>query len=124
MSAVRGLKKLAALLREAQVDAAAANALRRGAEQLADTVRAELSGSGDGPHEMPRIGSGALRESISVSANGAVAVVGSISEVALFQETGTRTMPPRPFLAPAAALQGAAIAHEVGAAVVAALRGE
>lgn len=124
MSVVAGLRELAAFLREVEVDAVAASALRRGAEQLAETVRADLSGSGDGSRDVPRIVSGALRDSIGVRADGAMAVIGSTSEVALFQETGTRTDPPRPFLAPAAARQGAAIAHQVGAAVAAALRGE
>jgi hypothetical protein len=124
MSTVKGLRELAASLRGIDVDAVATSALRRGAEQLAGTVRADLSDTGGGPHDMPRMMSGALRDSISVSAAGAAAVVGSTSEVALFQETGTRTAPPRPFLAPAATRQGAAIAHDVGAAVVAAFRGE
>lgn len=124
MSMVKGLPELAALLRGIDADAVAAAALRRGAEQLAGTVRADLSDTGGNPRDLPRMVSGVLRDSIGVSAAGAAAVVGSTSEVALFQEAGTRTIPPRPFLAPAAARQAATIAHDVGAAVAAAFRGE
>ena len=55
-------------------------------------------------------------------ADGLVATVGSTSDVALYQELGTARLPPRPFLAPAAAENGDGIAQAIGQAVFDALK--
>lgn len=49
----------------------------------------------------PLLRTGGMRESIGVTVEGNVAAIGSASEIALYQEQGTATIPPRPFLGPA-----------------------
>ena len=65
----------------------------------------------------PLLREGTLRDSISHMVEGRMAVVGSDDPVAIYQETGTSTIPPRPFLAGAAFRQGEAAANEIGRAV-------
>lgn len=50
----------------------------------------------------PLLRTGELRDSIEVEAHGHEAVVGTADVIALYQEQGTSTIPPRPFLGPAA----------------------
>ncbi len=92
------------------------------AQRLAEAVRARLSAAPGDDHAAPWLRSGALRDSIAAQTDGLNAAVGSTSEVALYQEQGTARLPPRPFLAPAAAAVGRGIADAVGAAVAALLR--
>ncbi len=72
----------------------------------------------------PWLQSGALRDSVGAQADGLQATVGSSDPAAVPQELGTAHMPARPFLAPAAAEMGEEVARAVGAAMVAALRGD
>ena len=51
------------------------------------------------------------------------AIVASTSDVALYQEHGTATVPPRPFLAPIAAIHAEDAADAIGAAVAKAIEG-
>jgi HK97 gp10 family phage protein len=69
----------------------------------------------------PELRSGALRESISREVSGREAVVGSDSEVMVYQEMGTSKMPPRPILGPAAFKNKKQIARIIGAHAVAAI---
>ena len=114
---------LAGLLARLDLDVVARDALRDAAEGLAARVRDVLSVREDGAHAQPWLRSGALRESIAASSEGDVAVVGSVSGVAVAQECGTERIPPRPFLGPVAVCDGALVAEAVGAAVAAALAG-
>ncbi|MGI4776957.1 MAG: phage virion morphogenesis protein [Janthinobacterium lividum] len=50
----------------------------------------------------PLLRTGALRKSIETHIEGNEASIGSRSDIALYQEQGTSTIPPRPFLGPAA----------------------
>lgn len=65
----------------------------------------------------PLLRTGELRDSISHVVDGRRAVVGSDDPVAIYQETGTSRMPPRPFLSTAAVLVGEDTAKAIGAAV-------
>lgn len=117
------VRAFAELLGRVDLARVKAEALERGAARMAEAVREALSHSPGGAHDVPWLGSGALRDSIGQESNADGAVVGSTSSVAVYQELGTRHDPPRPFLAPVGAALGAAVAQEVGAAVAAALGG-
>ena len=93
------------------------------AAKLAEGVRERVSRAPGGEHSAPWVRTGALRDSVGHSAEGLRAAVGSTDPVAVFQETGTSRVPPRPFLAPEAAERGEGLAREVGRAVAAVLAG-
>lgn len=69
----------------------------------------------------PELRSGALRDSISRVVEGREAVVGSTSDVMVYQEMGTSKMPPRPILGPAAFKNREQIARLIGAHAVSAI---
>ncbi|MGI4941024.1 MAG: HK97 gp10 family phage protein, partial [Janthinobacterium lividum] len=102
--------ELAERLARLQIAKTQEAALEAAAARLAVAVRDALSAvPGDAPghaHDAPWVRSGALRDSIGHAVDADRAVVGSGDPVAAFQECGTPRMPPRPFLAPAAAVLG------------------
>jgi len=98
-------------------------ALAAAAETISVQVREALSHSPGGDHELPWRQTGALADSIGVTADGDEAVVGSTSDIALYQERGTAKEPPRPFFSVIGAEHAEAAADAVGAAVAAAIRG-
>lgn len=71
----------------------------------------------------PLLRNGDMRDSITVTASGQTAVVGSPSDIALWQEQGTEHIPPRPFLGPAGAVAGPKIGRATAAILVAWLCG-
>lgn len=87
------------------------------ADLLADAVRANLATPPGGPHDHPWRETGSLQSSIAAAADGLTAQVGSNHPAAAPQELGTATIPPRPFLAPAAASLAEPIARAVGQAL-------
>jgi hypothetical protein len=60
---------------------------------------------------------GALRDSIGHDVDGTTVIVGSLSDVAVDQELGTRTDPPRPFLASTAAGAAEGLAETIAASL-------
>lgn len=54
------------------------------------------------PANNPLLVTGELSESIEMRVDGNGAIIGSKSDIALYQENGTENIPPRPFLGPAA----------------------
>ncbi len=110
---------LAAHLATLPIAETIAASLGDAAAGLAETIREALSTPPSGPHDAPWAESGALRASIAYSADESGAAVGSDDPAAAPQEFGTATVPPRPFLAPAAAARGEMIARQVGAAAAA-----
>ncbi len=117
------LAELAAGLARLDIASVTAAALSEQANHIGDAVRDALSHPPGDDHAAPWERSGALLDSIGVSVAGDEAVVGSSDPVAVWQEHGTSRIPPRPFLAPAAAAHGEAAAQAVGAAVAAAIGG-
>ena len=115
-------RQLARRLARLDLGATTQAALAQAAGNLRAAVRQELSQPPGAPHDVPWLRDGTLRDSIGISVNAEGATIGSTDPVALDQECGTRTDPPRPFLAPAAAADGAVIAASVGAAVVQRMR--
>lgn len=102
-------------------EAIANTSLAIAADELAREVRLALSVSPGGPHDHPWMQTGALHDSVEARAEGAQAVVGSTSDVAVYQEHGTATVPPRPTFAPIAASTGHALAQSMGHSVARAL---
>ena len=70
---------------------------------LAESTIVEKNRLGYAPPDNPLLREGAMRDSIAhlaaLSGEGAEGVVYSDSKIALYQETGTDRIPPRPFLA-------------------------
>ncbi len=117
-------RQLARRLARLDLDATKQAALAQAAENLRAAVRQELSHPPGGPHDVPWLRDGTLRDSIGVLVQAEGATIGSTDPVALDQEYGTRTDPPRPFLAPAAAANGAVIAASVAETMVQRMRQE
>ncbi len=69
--------------------------------QLAESTQADREQKGY-PANEPLLRDGTLRDSIEHEVQGDEAVIGSKLEIAAYQEFGTATIPPRPFIGPAA----------------------
>ncbi len=89
---------------------------------LADSTVADRVAQGFTPND-PLLRTGALRDSISHQVDGLDVAIGSTSDVMVWQELGTATIPPRPVLGPAAVRNERVIQETIGAAVVAGLVG-
>lgn len=122
MISVDGLQDLADRLAKLDLATTESTALEHAASVLQDAVRRRLSHAPGEPHDAPWLRSGALRNSIGHEVHGTEAVVGSADPVAADQECGTRTDPPRPFLAPAAAAEADELVTKIAAAVRGQLR--
>jgi len=116
------LAELAARLGRIDLETVQRRALEDAAKRIEEAVRAALSHSPGGEHEAPWLQSGDLRDSIEHEADATRAVIGSTSEVAVYQELGTRTVSPRPVLAPIGAALGESVAKAIGGAVAHAIR--
>jgi hypothetical protein len=108
---------LAHALDQVEFSDAARVALTDVAERIAASVRDALSHPPGSGHDVPWERSGDLRSSIGVDATSDNAVIGSTSPVAVYQELGTHTDPPRPFLAPVAMAMAEDTATAIGAAM-------
>lgn len=84
---------------------------------LADSTEADKARHGY-PVDAPLLRKGDLRDSIQHEVRVLDAVIGSQSDIAAYQEFGTRTIPPRPFIGPAAYRNKEKIQHIIGAAAV------
>ena len=71
----------------------------------------------------PLLRTGDLRDSITCTARGHEAAIGSNSDIAIWQELGTNRIPPRSFLGGAAFRKSKAVIEQIGSRVVWALRG-
>ena len=91
--------------------------------QLADSTNADRERQGYAADE-PLLRTGALRDSVGHAVKDSVAHVGSDSDVAVYQELGTKNMPPRSFLGGALAESLEEVREIVGESAVAALVGE
>lgn len=112
---IKGLTELRTRLARLRPDELLATALAEQAERLGQAVRDGLGEpQGAGEHDKPWRRTGALHDSIAVSAAGLEAAVGSNDPAAAPQEHGTSRIPPRPFLAPVAAERAEAISKAIG----------
>lgn len=69
-------------------------------KELADFTKQDRVAKGFTEND-PLLRTGELRDSIENEVHGFEAVIGSASDVAVYQELGTDKIPPRPFLGPA-----------------------
>jgi len=83
---------------------------------LADVTQAARVSLGYTPDD-PLLRSGGLRDSVSHEINGLEAVIGSDSDIMVYQELGTDKIPPRAVLGPAAIRNKALIMRTLGHAV-------
>ncbi len=90
--------------------------------ELADSTKADRLHQGFSENE-PLLRTGELRDSISRETHGLESVVGSTSDVMVYQELGTRTIPPRSVLGLAATRKEREVIKLIGAAVVSELIG-
>lgn len=80
---------------------------------LAASTQAERVAAGFTPND-PLLRTGALRDSISHQIDTLDAVIGSTSEIMVYQELGTANIPPRAVLGPAAIRNKALIMRTLG----------
>ncbi len=116
------LSELVLHLQSLDLDSIARATLAEQAQRLADLAQDALSVLPGGPHDHPWRRSGTLQDSVSAQAEGDEAVIGSTSQIALYQEHGTTDLPPRPTFGPLAAAEGEAIARTVADRLTQALR--
>lgn len=79
----------------------------------------ERMGAGD----TPLLVTGELRDTLGYQVEGNKAVIGSTSDLMVYQELGTPTIPPRPVLGPAAISNKELIEHTMGHAAAGMLYG-
>ncbi len=84
---------------------------------LADSTQEERARLGYPPADA-LLRSGETRDSIERNSEGSQAVVGSNSDILLWQELGTRSIPPRSVLGAAAVEEGDRVTRMLGQAVV------
>lgn len=90
--------------------------------ELAEATKAERVRQGFTEND-PLLRTGEMRDSISHVVGDREAAVGSNDEKAVWQELGTRTIPPRSFLGGAAMRKAPEVARTLGAAPLVALAG-
>jgi HK97 gp10 family phage protein len=81
--------------------------------ELADSTKADRVHKGFTEND-PLLRTGDLRESIGHEVDGNVAIVGSTSDVAVYQELGTSKIPPRSFLAGALVRKSEQVVNALG----------
>ncbi|MDA8256526.1 MAG: hypothetical protein M0Z99_12950 [Betaproteobacteria bacterium] len=89
-------------------------------QELSASTKQDRISQGYSENE-PLLRAGDLRDSITHEVSGLEAVIGSDSDIASYQELGTSTIPPRPFLGPAAIKSRKRVEEILGAAVVGAM---
>jgi hypothetical protein len=99
MTLIRGLRRAEDRLAHLDIAAGIAGALAVATQELHDKIVDVLSEPPGQDHSVPWLRTGELRESIGSDVDGSTAVIGSSSSVAVDQELGTSTIPPRSFLA-------------------------
>lgn len=91
--------------------------------QLAESTREDRERKGFSPND-PLLRTGEMRDSIETAVGADHAAIGSNSEVAVHQELGTKTIPPRPFLGPAGFENAERVAQSIGERVARAVAGK
>lgn len=83
---------------------------------LAESTKADRVRQGYSEDE-PLLRSGELRDSIGSEVVGMAAIVGTKSEIGLWQEVGTAHIPPRPFIGPAYLRKIDSLTESIGRAI-------
>jgi phage gpG-like protein len=85
---------------------------------LADSTLADKERHGYAPPDNPLLRTGEMRDSIERTVEPHEAAIGSDSEIAVYQELGTATIPARSFLGGAGFRMAPHVAHLIGASAV------
>lgn len=117
MNPVRGLTEALRRLDRIDISQVRHDALEQAAARIEAAVKLSLSHRVGEDHATPWLRTGELRASIAHQITEDAAIIGSTEPVAVCQELGTRTVPPRPFLAPSAAAEAEGIAQDIARAV-------
>lgn len=123
MRPIRGLVEALRRLDRIDISQARREALEQAAARTEAAVKLSLSRLVGEDHATPWLRTGELRASIASQVAEDTAIIGSTTPVAIFQELGTRSIPPRPFLAPTAATEAEAVVHDIAHAIHAAIEG-
>ncbi len=123
MTALKGLAEALHALDRLNIAQPGHEALSQAATRLQGAVRQALSHLPGEDHAAPWLRAGDLRESITHQAIESTAVIGSNDPVAVFQELGTSTIPPRPFLAPTAAAEADGVVRDIADFIRASIEG-
>lgn len=117
MIVVTGLSEALRRLERIDMRRARHAALEQAAVRIEVAVQEALSRLPGEDHAAPWLRTGELRASITHDTSEDAAVIGSADPVAVDQELGTRTIPPRPFLAPVAAAESDNVMQDVAGAI-------
>lgn len=121
MIVVTGLTDALRRLERIDMGRARHAALEQAAVRIEVAVQQALSRLPGEDHAAPWLRTGELRASITHETTEDAAVIGSTDPVAVDQELGTRTIPPRPFLAPIAAAESEGVMQDFAGAVASAI---
>lgn len=91
--------------------------------QLAESTQEDRARKGFAPND-PLLRTGEMRASIKTAVGADHAAIGSNSEIAAYQELGTKTIPPRPFLGPAGFENAEKVARDIGERVARVVAGK
>ena len=119
MIRIAGLRKLSDRLARLDMTDSQNIALDHAAQLLQKAIQQSLSISPGSDHATPWRRTGSLQSSIGYRSDATRATIGSDDPVAIDQEFGTRTVPPRPFLSPSAAAHAEEIACQISESIVA-----
>lgn len=117
MRPLRGLVEALQKLDRIDISQSRRQALGQAAARIEAAVKRSLSHRVGEDHTAPWLRTGELRASIESETDEDTAIIGSTTPVAIYQELGTRSIPPRPFLAPVAAAEAEGVIHDVAHAI-------
>jgi phage gpG-like protein len=117
MTLVTGLTEALRRLERIDMTQARHVALEQAATRIEVAVQQALSSLPGEDHATPWLCTGKLRDSVTHETTDNAAVIGSTDQVAVDQELGTSSIPPRPFLAPVAAAESEGVARGIADAI-------
>lgn len=91
---------------------------------LADSTLRDKEKKGFSPPDNPLLRTGEMRDSIGHTVSHDQVDIGSDSDIAVYQELGTKNMPPRSFFGSTGVEQGDKVAEMIGAAYTSVLIGQ
>lgn len=123
MSIVRGLAE--AVLRMGRIDIRQARyeMMEKAAARIEAAVKLSLALQPGEDHTAPWLRTGQLYASVSRQMTQNAAIIGSTDPVAVYQELGTQAIPPRPFLAAAAAAEAEGVTQDIAGSIRTAIEG-
>ena len=122
MIRIAGLRDLSDRLVRLDMTESQHAAVDAAARVLQEAIQEALSTSPGGDHSKPWRRTGSLQSSIDYRSDSTSATVGSDDPVAIDQEIGTHSIPPRPFLSPVAAAHAEELARQVAGSIATAIR--